>query len=204
MKRSLAGARKVLKISRSANVRGTIGGSDRDRDQDLNRSTCIRYYASCRGCHYLIFHPQFHPRTRATPKDPPASPRRGRPLAAQPRWPAAARRRRVSRALHGRRTRRTWRPRWRDLDLTRRTTNCQRKTRHALTNPRFVKIWTRPRSGRVPRAYTQGLFSVFRHTRHISTCTMHNQRCGTCPSPGPMSTIASAAQKCAAGCARHR
>lgn len=88
LKRSLAGARKVLKISRSANVRGTIGGSDRDRDQDLNRSTCIRYYASCRGCHYLIFHPQFHPRTRATPKDPPASPRRGRPLAAQPRWPA--------------------------------------------------------------------------------------------------------------------
>ena len=59
---------RKVKISRSANVRGTIGSRSRSRshNRSIHAATrnAVRYYASCRGCHYLIVHPQFHPRTR--------------------------------------------------------------------------------------------------------------------------------------------
>ena len=80
--------------------------------------------------------PSISPTYTRDPKGPTCVPSPG---AAARGAATLARRRRVSRALHGRRTRRTWRPRWRDLDLTRRTTNCQRKTRHALTTSTICK-----------------------------------------------------------------
>jgi hypothetical protein len=187
LKPSLAGGARKVKICKSRAARTYVVRSDRDRDRDLNRSihaatrNAVRYYASCRGCHYLIFHPfsprQFHPRTRATPspKDPcvPSPGAAARGAATLAGWPPST----VSSAPRTR----SWDP-VRDLDLTRRTTNTSRTDRNTQ-EPRPSCVvnesnrWIRdvrtfgpdPASGRVPpRAYTQRKdSSVFTHTTHL-------------------------------------
>jgi hypothetical protein len=152
------------RAARTYVVAGTIGSRSRSRSQPQYMYTvlCVMSRLPLFDI-YLIFHPQFHPRTRATPKDP----RRGRPLAAQPRWPAGPA---PSSFASAPRTRRTWRPRWRDLDLTRRTTNCQRKTRHAFNESTICKNLDPvpgPGGGGCLEPTLKDSFQYFRHTRHI-------------------------------------
>jgi hypothetical protein len=224
LKPSLAGGARKVKISRSANVRGTIGSRSRSRSQP--QYTCR--YAE-RGTVLCVMSrlPLFDISPFFTPSISPTNTRD--PIPKGPLRPLAG----------GGRSRRSHAGRLAAVDGLERSTDpvmgpgagfgsnaaydeqaertATRKSqdRHAsLTNriggsgmSEHLDPTPRPGGCRLePTLNARTLQSS--HTRHIYMCTMHNPRCGTCPSPGIgsaiMSTIASAAQKCAAGCARHR